>query len=64
MSVNIDNREDALTLALVLAVTAETNNQAMEATKLAEFLAKGMDQKKVDICKMAAEVVLDIQMAN
>ena len=59
--IEITNNEDALTLALVLAVTAPSDEQSKEATELAKGFASGMTEKQVEICKMAAEVVIDCQ---
>ena len=59
--IEITNNEDALTLALVLAVTASSDEQAKEANELAKSFASGMTEKQVETCKMAAEVVIDCQ---
>lgn len=59
--IEITNNEDALTLALVLAVTAPSDEQSKEATELAKGFASGMTEKQVEICKMAAEVAIEYE---
>ena len=59
--IEITNNQDALTLALVLAVTAPSDEQAKEATELAKSFASGMTESQVETCKMAAEVVIKCQ---
>ena len=60
-NIEITDRGDALTVALVLAVTAPSNEQSKEAAQLAEFIASNMSKKQIDICKKAAEVVIELQ---
>ena len=60
-NIEITNHGDALTVALILAVTAPNDKQSKEAAKLAESLASGMTKKQVEICKMAAEVALEYE---
>ena len=57
----IENNGDALTVALVLAVTAPTEEQSKKAERMAKQIASGMTDKEVDISTKAAEVVLEIQ---
>lgn len=47
-------REQALTLALVLALAASTGAKARQATDVAEALAAGLDASTVELCKAAA----------
>ncbi len=60
----IENNGDALTVALVLAVTAPTEEQSKEAERMAQQIASGMTAKEVDLSKKAAEVVLEIQQGG
>ena len=60
----IQNNGDALTVALVLAVTAPTDEQSKEAERMAQQIASGMTAKEVDLSKKAAEVVLEIQQGG
>tara|TARA_B100001939_G_scaffold296565_1_gene270610 strand:+ start:316 stop:507 length:192 start_codon:yes stop_codon:yes gene_type:complete len=60
-NIEITNHGDALTVALILAVTAPSDEQSKEAAQLAEFIASTMSKKEVDICKKAAEVVIELQ---
>lgn len=59
--VMIKNNGNALTVALVLAVTAPTEEQSKEAERMAQQIASGMTAKEVDLSKKAAEVVLEFQ---
>ena len=47
-------REEALTLALKLAITAPSDDQATEAVGIAESIASDMDATTVDTCKAIA----------
>ena len=60
----IENNGDALTVALVLAVTAPTDEQSKEAERMAQQIASGMTAKEVDLSKKAAEIVLEIQQGG
>lgn len=60
-NIEITDRGDALTVALVLAVTAPNEEQSQEACELAKCIADGMSKKQIDICAKAAEVVLKLQ---
>lgn len=60
----IENNGDALTVALVLAVTAPSEEQSKEAERMAQQIASGMTAKEVDLSKKAAEVVLEIQQGG
>lgn len=60
----IENNGDALTVALVLAVTAPTEEQSKEAERMAQQIASGMTAKEVDLSKKAAEVVLETQQGG
>ena len=60
----IENNGDALTVALVLAVTAPTEEQSKEAERMAQQIALGMTVKEVGLSKKAAEVVLETQQGG
>ena len=60
-NIEITNHGDALTVALILAATAPSDEQSKEAAQLAESLANGMTKKQVEICKMAAEVAIEYE---
>ena len=60
----IENNGDALTVALVLAVTAPSEEQSKEAERMAQQIASGMTAKEVDLSKKAAEVVLETQQGG
>ena len=52
----ITTKEDALTLALALAITATDENRAAECIAMAEQIANsGMTEKQVNACKQAAQ---------
>ena len=53
--------ETALTLALVLAATAPSEEKAEEVKKMATDIANHLNDKQVDLCMKAAEVVLQHQ---
>ena len=57
----INSKEEALTLALKLAITAATEEQANECIQYAEMIAQGMTVKQVNICKMAAECAVEYE---
>lgn len=60
----IENNGDALTVALVLAVTAPTKEQSKKAERMAQQIASGMTVKEVGLSKKAAEVVLETQQGG
>lgn len=60
-TLEIKSPTDALTLALMLAVTAKTEEQSQECLRHAEEIATTLKPKEVEICKMAAEVALEFQ---
>jgi len=47
-------REEALTLALALAISAPTDELAVKVTEQAEELAAGLDELTVERCKRDA----------
>ena len=49
------NRREALALALFLAITAPSEEQAQRATALAEQIAAGMSDDDVEAAKRDAE---------
>ncbi len=57
----LKSKEDALTMALKLAITAESQAQVDECVKYAEIIAQGMTAKQVNICKMAAECAVEYE---
>ena len=57
----IKNHDEALTLALYLAVTAESSKQVKECLHLASDLAKTMTPKDVEHCKKAVEVMIEYE---
>lgn len=61
MTPNIETPEAALTLALKLAIQAETDEQAEDCIKIAESIAVGMTSKSVNICRMAAEAAVEYE---
>jgi len=52
---------EALTLALMLAVTATTKAQSKECLRYAEQIASTMSDKEVMLCKAAAECTLEYE---
>lgn len=59
----IETREAALTLALKLAIQAQTEEQAADCIQIAESIAASMTLKAVNICKMAAEAAVEYEDA-
>jgi hypothetical protein len=53
------NKTEALTAALVLAVTAPTDEQSDKALALADQLAAGLSRIEVQRCKKDAEKQLE-----
>jgi len=60
-TLEIKSPTDALTLALMLAVTAKTEEQSQECLRHAQEIAATLKPKEVELCKMAAEVALELQ---
>jgi len=60
-AIEINSPTDALTLALILAVTAKTEKLSQECLEHAQEIAATLNPKEVELCKMAAEVALEIQ---
>jgi hypothetical protein len=60
-SVALETNEQALTLALKLAIQAPTNQQAADCIKIAEKIAARMTVKAVNICKMAAQAAIEYE---
>ena len=54
------SEQEALVLALQLALTASTDEKAQLATDCAERLAAGMTEQEVEACKALAEAGLDL----
>jgi hypothetical protein len=53
------NKPHALTLALVLALTAPDKSRARDCVAMAEQLARGMTPEQVDACKAQALELID-----
>lgn len=51
----ITTKEDALTLALTLAITATDENKAAQCLAMAEQFASGLTLAQVNACKQAAQ---------
>lgn len=49
------NQRDALTKALILAITAPTEAKSRDAVALAESFAHGLTKEEVQQCKWAAQ---------
>tara|TARA_R110002167_G_scaffold204410_2_gene408615 strand:- start:5 stop:433 length:429 start_codon:yes stop_codon:yes gene_type:complete len=60
-SLAIDTPEEALTLALKLAIQAPTSEQAADCVRMAEVIASRMTLKSVSICKMAAQAAVEYE---
>jgi hypothetical protein len=60
-SVAPETNEQALTLALKLAIQAPTDQQAADCIKIAEKIAARMTVKAVNICKMAAQAAIEYE---
>lgn len=50
----------ALTQALILAITAPDDDRATQAARLAESIAKGLDSDQVEQCKADALLILEL----
>jgi len=53
------NKPHALTLALVLAITAPSRSRASDCVAMAEQLARGMTPEQVEACKAQALQLID-----
>ena len=53
------NKPHALTLALVLAITAPDKSRARDCVAMAEQLARGMTPEQVETCKAQALKLID-----
>ena len=53
------NQTDALTQALILSVTATTEEKSQAAFELAKTLTNGLNEIEVAGCKKRAEQILD-----
>lgn len=49
----------ALTQALILAITAPDNDRAIQAVRLAESIAQGLDSVQVEQCRADALLILE-----
>jgi len=59
--VYVQDAEQALTLALKLAIQAPTEAKARECVAIAQSIAQGMTLKQVEICKAAAECAVEYE---
>lgn len=50
----------ALTQALILAITAPDDDRATHAARLAESIAQGLDSDQVEQCKADALLILEM----
>lgn len=50
----------ALTQALILAITAPDDDKATQAANLAESIAQGLDSDQVEQCKANALLILEM----
>jgi hypothetical protein len=50
---------DALTQCLILAITAPTDEKAIQASQLAEQIAQGLTKKQINLCKKKALEILE-----
>ena len=50
----------ALTKALILAITAPSDDRAHHAARLAESIAQGLNAKQVEKCKTDALLILEM----
>jgi len=58
---NIENNNDALTMALALAISAPDESRAAECIAMAESIANnGMTIEEVTACKVAAQKMLGL----
>jgi len=61
--IEIETSEQALTLALKLAIQAPTDDQHQRAVDMATSIAHGMSPDTVKICKMAALAAVEYEEA-
>ena len=61
MTIEIETSEQALTLALKLAIQAPTDEQHKLATDMAISIAHGMSPDTVRICKLAAQAAVEYE---
>ena len=59
--IEIETSEQALTLALKLAIQAPTDDQHQRAVDMATSIAHGMSPDTVKICKMAAMAAVEYE---
>lgn len=57
------NHDEALTMGLVLAITAPTEEDAQRVIQMAEELAVGMTDEQVEAAKARALDILDMEEA-
>ena len=59
--IEIETSEQALTLALKLAIQAPTDDQHQRAVDMATSIAHGMSPDTVKICKLAALAAVEYE---
>ena len=56
----IENNEQAYLNALVLAITAPTEEKSLECQKIAESVGSTLTEKQKDLCKKGIEVCMEL----
>ena len=59
-----ETNEQALTLALKLAIQAPTDQQALNCMHIAEQIAWPMSEETVELCRMAAIAAVQYEKDN
>ena len=60
--IEINSASDAFTLAIHLAATAPSNDNAKECVKYAFDIASKLDPKEIGLCFMSAAVVTEMEL--
>ena len=56
----ITDHEHAYLHALVLAITAPTEEQSLECQKIAASIEPQLTEKQIDLCKKSIELCIDL----
>ena len=56
----ITDHEHAYLHALVLSITAPTEEQSLECQKIAASIEPQLTEKQIDLCKKSIEVCIDL----
>ena len=56
----IKNDEQAYLHALVLSITAPTDEQSLECQKIATSIEPHLTEKQIDLCKKGIEVCMEL----